>query len=125
VALDRLPIRQVLNNLLSNAFKFTPRGGRVRLGAREAGTTVVLEVADSGKGIDPRHAERVFEPYWQADTQSRVGVGLGLHIARQIVELHGGTIGVVPTPDGGATFTIALPARHEAQKPRALPVPGD
>ena len=111
--LDRSRIRQVLSNLLSNAFKFTPRGGRVRIDARCDGDKLVLVVADTGKGIDPAMAKRVFEPYWQADSGSRIGIGLGLHIAEQIVAMHGGNIGIRETVGGGATFVIEIPARGE------------
>lgn len=113
VLLDRPRVRQVLSNLLSNAFKFTPSGGCVRLDALQQARKLTLEVSDTGRGIDPKLAERVFEPYWQADPQSRIGVGLGLHIAQQIVELHGGTIGVRQTPGGGATFAIEIPMPSE------------
>lgn len=121
VPVDRGRMRQVINNLLSNAFKFTPRGGRVRIRTQVVGTQFVLEVADNGKGIGSEHIARVFEPYWQADTQSRVGVGLGLHIVRQIVELHGGTVAASHTPGGGATFVIEIPVSARTPAPAPLP----
>lgn len=111
--LDGRRMRQVINNLVSNALKFTPTGGLIAIDARVEGSRVVIEVADSGRGIDPALAERIFEPYWQSDPQSRSGIGLGLHIARQIIELHGGRISVRPAAGGGAVFVIEMPATME------------
>jgi signal transduction histidine kinase len=124
VPLDHGRMRHVLNNLLSNAFKFTPRDGRITVEARHTGAELVLEVADTGKGIDPEAASHVFEPYWQGgDTQGRAGIGLGLHIARHIVELHGGRITVAPTPGGGATFAIRLPDPKGTEVRQRLDLP--
>jgi signal transduction histidine kinase len=109
-------VHQVLLNLLSNALKFTPVGGTVRLELSVlAGADVVhLEVADSGPGISPDRRDEVFERFLQLDdaTPRRMrGTGLGLHIARELVILHGGTIGVGDAPEGGAVFAVELPLR--------------
>ena len=108
---DRM--NEVLGNLLSNAFKFTPRGGRVELAIDAAGDRVLLEVKDSGAGIAAEHLPRIFDKFYQADNQaaaSAKGTGLGLAIAKSIVEAHGGTINCESSPGLGTIFTIDLPA---------------
>jgi signal transduction histidine kinase len=107
-------VHQVLLNLLSNAFKFTPLGGTVRIevSVLADADVVHLEVADSGPGISPERREEVFERFLQLDgstTRRMRGTGLGLHIARELVVLHGGTIGVGDAPEGGAVFAVELP----------------
>ncbi|WP_193200351.1 ATP-binding protein [Nostoc sp. MG11] len=114
---DRL--QQVVLNLLSNAIKFTPDGGRVEVRlstiAKSNPYSVLIEVSDTGKGISPDFLPYVFERFRQADstsTRSNKGLGLGLAIARHLVELHGGTIDVESQGIGqGATFTLKLPIR--------------
>jgi signal transduction histidine kinase/DNA-binding response OmpR family regulator len=110
---DRL--QQVVWNLLSNAVKFTPARGRVVLTASRTDQTIVVRVADTGQGIDPRFLPYVFDPFRQADpssTRSHGGLGLGLAIAKQLAVAHGGTIDVASEGLGhGATFTLELPAR--------------
>ncbi|WP_404790102.1 ATP-binding protein [Altericista sp. CCNU0014] len=114
---DRL--RQVLWNLLSNAVKFTPEAGRVEVILTAAGDEVPactkIIVRDTGKGIAPNALERIFDRFWQEDstnTRKFGGLGLGLAISRQIVELHGGTLSAVSAGAGqGATFTVRLPLR--------------
>ncbi|OFW03529.1 MAG: hypothetical protein A3H96_20010 [Acidobacteria bacterium RIFCSPLOWO2_02_FULL_67_36] len=106
-------LEQVFLNLLTNAVKFTPSGGRVVIGARIAGRSVAVHVTDTGRGIDPAFLPHVFERFRQADsTTAREvgGLGLGMFIARHLVEAHHGAINV--TSDGldkGATFTVTLP----------------
>jgi signal transduction histidine kinase len=110
--LDR--INEVLGNLLSNAFKFTPKGGTVELTLEPADTGVKIQVHDTGAGIPPDQLPRIFEKFYQADNQSSarsVGTGLGLAIAKQIVDAHGGTIMCESTPGVGTIFTITLPIR--------------
>ncbi|WP_437874345.1 ATP-binding response regulator [Sorangium sp. So ce513] len=106
-------IQQVLWNLLSNAVKFTPAGGRVRLSVRRDGGEVRIEVADSGCGIRPELLPHVFERFRQDDTAAqrrKGGLGLGLAICREIVELHGGTLAADSPGEGlGAVFTVTLP----------------
>ncbi|MEP6569201.1 MAG: PAS domain S-box protein [Acidobacteriota bacterium] len=108
---DRL--QQVVWNLLSNAAKFTPRGGRVEVSVNQSGTHVVIQVKDSGPGIEPDFFPYVFERFRQGDgstTRTQGGLGLGLAIVRQLVELHGGEIKVENRNDShGAIFTINLP----------------
>jgi len=110
--LDR--INEVLGNLLSNAFKFTPHGGQVQLTVDAVDIGVRMRVADTGAGIPPDQLHRIFDKFYQADNQGAaraVGTGLGLAIAKQIVEAHGGTISCQSTEGVGTTFTIMLPTR--------------
>jgi signal transduction histidine kinase len=112
---DRL--RQVLNNLLSNAIKFTPAGGTIRTVFAPQGNQAHIAVSDTGKGISPEFLPHVFERFRQRDQTDRRagGLGLGLAIVRQLVELHGGAIQVESKGEGqGATFTIRLPLRKAA-----------
>ena len=108
---DRL--QQVVWNLLSNAIKFTPKGGRVQVRLERADSHVEIVVSDSGKGISPEFLPHVFDRFRQADgtsTRKHGGLGLGLSIVRQLVELHGGTVGVESDGEGkGATFIVQLP----------------
>ena len=106
-------LQQVVWNLLSNAIKFTPRGGQVRLELRRTSSHVEISVTDSGQGIRADFLPYVFERFRQADmktTRAHGGLGLGLAIVRQLVELHGGTVGVMSEGEGkGATFVVKLP----------------
>jgi signal transduction histidine kinase len=111
---DPVRIQQVLLNLLSNAFKFTPPDGTIRLELSEdqVDGTVHVEVADSGPGIAQNRRGEVFERFHQLDgssTRKLGGTGLGLHIARELVDLHGGSLGVGDAPEGGALFVLDLP----------------
>ena len=110
---DRL--QQVIWNLLSNAVKFTPPGGRASVSVARGGDTATLVVSDTGVGIDPAFIRNVFDTFRQADassTRQHGGLGLGLSIARRLVELHGGTIEATSEGLGrGATFTVRLPIR--------------
>jgi signal transduction histidine kinase len=113
VEADRLMLLRVVNNLLSNAIKHAPAGSAVRLATRREEHRVALAVIDRGPGIAPEQAERLFERFspLARDKRSRdEGTGLGLSIARQLVELHGGTIRVRSAPGEGAAFEVLLPA---------------
>lgn len=109
-------INEVLGNLLSNAFKFTPHGGHVELAIApldQAGR-IKMEVCDTGAGIPPEQLPHIFQKFYQADNQRAAhtaGTGLGLAIAKQIVDAHGGTISCESRPGVGTAFTITLPAR--------------
>ncbi len=105
-------MNEVLGNLLSNAFKFTDKGGRVELSVAPVNHSVQIAVRDTGVGIPPEQLPRIFEKFYQADNQrsaSAAGSGLGLAIAKQIVEAHGGTITCDSTLGVGTTFTLTLP----------------
>jgi CheY-like chemotaxis protein/two-component sensor histidine kinase len=123
VAGDRDRLLQVVWNLLSNAVKFTDAGGRVTLSVSVCDAVVRLAVSDTGHGIAPEFQSQVFERFKQFDASSarrHGGLGLGLALVRELVELHGGTASVESAGLGhGATFTIALPARA-TQAPRPV-----
>jgi PAS domain S-box-containing protein len=109
---DRL--QQVVWNLVMNAVKFTPVGGRVTVSSRREAGTVAIVVTDTGRGIAPELLAHVFEPFRQGDsssTRAEGGLGLGLTLVRRLVELHGGTVAAESAgKDRGATFTVTLPA---------------
>ncbi len=110
---DPARLQQVVWNLLTNATKFTPRGGEVRVTLEQDGTNVELTVSDTGQGIEPTFLPHVFDRFKQADastTKTHGGLGLGLAIARNLVEMHGGTISVASEGAGkGAVFVVRLP----------------
>ncbi len=114
---DRQRLVQVLGNLLGNAVKFTPHGGRVTVGARRADGEIHYWVEDSGPGIAAEQLPRVFEPFWQASPGDRRGAGLGLAIAKGIVDSHGGRIWAETRPGAGSTFFVALPAQPDLGAP--------
>jgi signal transduction histidine kinase len=107
---DENRILQVLANLMGNAIRFTDAGGSVRLHARRANGRMEFEVADSGCGIPALHLEHIFEPFWRTADRPQPGLGLGLAIARTIVERHGGTIQVRSREGRGSTFSFHVPA---------------
>ena len=109
VSADPDRICQVLGNLIGNAIKFTPRGGRIVLAARREGREVRVSVTDQGPGIPEADLPRVFEPYWQAQGTARLGAGIGLKIAKGLVEAHGGRIWVESKMGEGTTFSFTLP----------------
>ncbi|AHG89454.1 ATP-binding region ATPase domain protein [Gemmatirosa kalamazoonensis] len=108
---DGARLQQALGNLLGNAVKFTPRGGRVTLGAARTddGRAVRFEVADTGPGIPPEHLPHVFDRFWQARETRRGGAGLGLAIVKGIAEAHGGAAGVESASGAGARFWLTVP----------------
>jgi signal transduction histidine kinase len=106
VLVDRSRVLQVFSNLIGNALRFTPEGGRITVRARREGNAVGFAVSDTGKGILPEHLPRLFDRYWQAKS-SREGAGLGLPIAKGIVEAHGGRILVESQPGAGSTLPVA------------------
>ena len=110
VTADRERVVQVLSNLIANALKFTPRGGKIAVAGRRDGPRVRFEVADTGPGIADDHIPRLFERYWQGGASPRGSLGLGLYICRQLVAAHGGEIGVRSKLGDGSTFWFTLPA---------------
>ncbi|HSK74074.1 MAG TPA: ATP-binding protein, partial [Pyrinomonadaceae bacterium] len=110
---DSHRLQQVVWNLLTNAIKFTPKGGRVQVRLERVNSSVEISVSDTGKGISPEFLPYVFDRFQQADNTStgrQGGLGLGLSITRHIVELHGGTIRAESSGENmGATFTVSLP----------------
>ena len=114
---DRARVQQVLGNLLGNAVKFTGEGGRILLDGRVEDGSAIFRVRDTGIGIAAERLPHVFEQFWQGDAGDHRGVGLGLAIAKAIVEAHGGSISVESTVGKGSTFCIKFPigARAEVQ----------
>jgi signal transduction histidine kinase len=116
---DRHRLLQVLDNLIGNAIKFTPRGGHITLGATPSNGKVLLRVSDTGAGIAADHLAHIFDRYWQARARDRRGTGLGLAIVKGIVDAHGGKIWVESAPGRGTTifFTLAAaPLREETRR---------
>jgi signal transduction histidine kinase len=114
VQADKGRMFQLVENLVSNAIKFTPAGGDVRVSVTPVNGVVRLEVADTGIGIEPQEQQRLFERFFRASTASEhqiPGTGLGLYITRAIVEAHGGSIAVRSDPGAGTSFSVELPAR--------------
>jgi signal transduction histidine kinase len=107
---DPLRVAQIVGNLVGNALKFTPEQGRVLLRAAPQAEQVVFQIVDSGPGIPPAQMEHLFDKFWQARQGDRRGVGLGLAIAKGLVEAHGGTMSVESTVGTGSTFSFTLPA---------------
>ena len=109
-------MKQILYNLLSNAAKFTPDGGRVEVRVRQENEHVQVDVEDTGIGIAPDDQTRIFEEFRQVGRErSREGTGLGLTLTKRFIELHGGRIWVESTPGKGSTFSFTLPIRRPAE----------
>ncbi len=109
---DTVRFSQVLRNLLDNAIRFTPRGKRVTVSVGRVGREVCIIIADEGTGIPQKELPHVFEKFFQvqsANERAKGGAGLGLHIAKRLTELHGGSIAVQSKPGCGAVFTLRLP----------------
>ena len=123
---DPQRLQQVASNLLTNAVKFTPKGGRVQVVVERNDSSVDVSVADTGQGIPASLLPHVFERFRQGDAgtgRKSTGLGLGLAIVRHIVELHGGTVHAASEGQGhGATFTVRLPLSVTARRASALPV---
>lgn len=114
VRCDRNRVLQVFSNLVGNALKFTPEGGQIVLTVSQAADAVVFSVRDNGPGIPSEHLPRLFQRYFQVDPANRNGMGLGLSIAKAIVDAHGGTLEVRSEPGRGTVFTFALPTKPAA-----------
>jgi len=110
-AADPIRLGQAVVNLVDNALKYTPAGGRVTLSLRRESAAAVLVVADNGPGVPPAERDAIFRRLYRGDaSRSQRGLGLGLSMVKAIVEAHGGTVAVDAAPGGGARFTVRLPA---------------
>jgi signal transduction histidine kinase len=110
VVADRTRLEQVAANLLDNALKYTPAGGRVDVEVRRAAGAAILRVRDTGPGIPPDELPRIFDRLFRGDTsRTERGLGLGLSLVKAIVEAHDGTVDVVSEPGRGSVFTVTLP----------------
>jgi signal transduction histidine kinase len=110
VRADRTRVSQIVGNLIGNAIKFTPEQGIVKLRATSEDKQVVFQVIDDGPGIPADNISHLFDNFWQARKSDKRGVGLGLAIAKELVEAHGGKIWVESSVDHGSTFSFSLPA---------------
>ena len=123
---DRLRLQQIAWNILNNAVKFTPSGGRIEIALNNEGERAAFVVTDTGQGIDPGFLPHVFEMFRQADGSNRRrhgGMGIGLALVRQLVQLHGGTISAESDgPNRGSRFTVRLPLLRETA-PLAVSAP--
>jgi signal transduction histidine kinase len=125
VVADRDHLEQVLDNLVTNAIKFSPGGGTIRVAVQSTPEGVVLSVSDAGVGIPPAQLEAIFGLFYQAEdpiSRKTGGMGLGLYISKEIVTRHGGRIWAESVPREGSTFNVALPrapAPHRRKRPRA------
>jgi signal transduction histidine kinase len=111
VNVDPKRIRQALNNVLINAIKFSPHAAEVEVAVREEGNAYVIDVMDEGPGIPSENGKRLFAPFETLeapDGKGRAGTGLGLHIARRVIEAHGGSIGFRSRTPRGSVFSIVL-----------------
>jgi len=123
VAADGHRVGQVVSNLLSNAVKFTRQGGTIVVSARLRDNTIVVSVSDEGPGIRQEDLSKVFDRFWQARETRRLGSGLGLSIAKGIVEAHGGKIWVESVSGKGSTVFFTLPlAASDANPGNMRPV---
>jgi signal transduction histidine kinase len=112
VRADAEKMEQVLLNMISNAIKFTPAGGRIELHCRPDGAVVRVAVRDTGIGIPPDRLAEIFDPFVQVDpdlTRQRQGAGLGLAISRELARAMGGELAVESVEGAGSTFTLTLP----------------
>ncbi len=124
VAADPARLRQILSNLLDNAFRHTPADGTVEVVARQIRDRVQISIQDSGPGIEPEHLPKVFERFYRADASRQRGTGgfgLGLAIVKQLVEAHGGRIWADSEPGCGTCFSFTLPCAAESAAARNLP----
>src|SRR5689334_5528696 len=115
VRADTERVQQVISNLVGNAIKFTPSGGQITIAARRDGSDVIFSVADSGSGIAEDQLPKVFDRYWQSTRTDRQGAGLGLAIAKGIVEAHGGEIRIESKPGQGTRVEFSLPSERCAE----------
>jgi len=121
---DEARLRQVVANLVANAWRHTPPGTEVTVRLASTAGTAVVEVADNGPGLPPDDAARAFERFYRADpsrTRAQGGTGLGLSIVAALVAAHGGTVELESTPGTGARFTVKLPLYRPAQAPAPAP----
>jgi len=123
VRIDEVKIRQAIVNLLANAIKYSPAGAQIDVRSRHEGSSLVLEVVDRGPGIRPEDAVQIFELFGQglrpATDRGGSGSGIGLHLVKRIVELHGGHVGVNSEPGRGSTFWMRLPIADAEEKAQA------
>lgn len=116
--LDKAKMKQVFDNVIGNAVKYTPEGKPITIKVSRTREDVLVSVKDQGLGIDPKHLPYIFDKFYRADSSARgiEGTGLGLPIAKHIIELHGGELTVESEPDKGSTFNIVIPTKTGAHR---------
>jgi signal transduction histidine kinase len=122
VHVDPFRLEQAIENLVTNALRYTPDGGSIELRARQTASSVAIEVRDSGAGIPPEHLPFIFDRFYKAaaaDGLASPGSGLGLSIVKAIVTRHGGRVSAASEVGRGTTITLELPARHAGSPDRA------
>ena len=115
---DEEALRQMTSNLLDNALKYTPENGEVRVRLKKVAGSAIIEVQDTGMGIEPRDQDRIFERFYRVDkARSRElgGTGLGLAIVKHIALAHGATVSVRSSPGQGSTFRVTMPLNEAGQ----------
>src|SRR5438477_2664138 len=113
MALDGLRMEEVVTNLVDNAVKYSPKGTPIEVELSSSPDAIGIAVRDRGPGIGIADRARIFEPFHRSSSTGVPGVGLGLHIAKQIVELHGGTLSVETPVGGGSRFVVTVPRNLE------------
>ncbi|MGB8704440.1 MAG: ATP-binding protein, partial [Gillisia sp.] len=108
IKVDRHKLLWTLNNFLTNAIRYTPKGGKIRVAAFFKNLNIHIEIIDNGPGIDPKDQKRIFEKYIRLNKNEQGGTGLGLAISKEFIEAMGGKIGVHSKENEGATFWIRL-----------------
>lgn len=114
---DKEKIRLVLDNLLTNAVKFTPRGGRIGIESRASGDEAVIDICDSGPGVPEAERRMVFDAFYRGTARQRgrlEGTGIGLSVVAECVQAHRGRVEILDAPDGGALFRVSLPLEQLA-----------
>jgi signal transduction histidine kinase/ligand-binding sensor domain-containing protein/DNA-binding response OmpR family regulator len=125
--IDRDKVEKIITNILSNAFKFTPEGGRIDVDVARDERFVKIRISDTGIGIQEEKMPKIFDRFYQVDgshTREQEGTGIGLSLTKELAELHKGTIEVESTEGEGTTFTIGIPLGKEHLKPEEICEPG-
>ena len=110
--LDAGRIEQIIGNILSNALRYSPEGSQIKIDLLRSATSVQVRIQDGGPGIPPEALEHIFERFYRADrarSRAEGGSGLGLAIAKELAEMHSGTLNATNAPEGGAVFILSLP----------------
>ena len=116
---DKDKIEKIVNNLLSNAFKFTPEGGKIDFSVEKMTNELELRISDNGKGVSKNHLDKIFDRFYQIDgshTREQEGTGIGLALSKELVELHKGKISVESEEWKGTTFIVSIPLGKEHLK---------